>query len=143
MESNVLEKVAIDCHVEVMGHVFKNLKEIQWAVGKRARLDNTLGGRHIYEYEPKDIDCPEGMFVLDMFEPFPKFDYSDYMYDHREFHNYFFSERPFTDEIIEEIAAFRCLVNYRIVNEYTPVWALPAIYYSEDEKTMIVAKPGN
>lgn len=134
-----MERVSTSCHIEVMGHEFRNLKEIQRAVGKSARLGNKLGGRHIYE--PKNIDCPIGMYVLDMYEPFPKFDYSDYMYDNREFHNYFFSDKPFTDKIIEEIATFRCMMNYRIVNEDTPDWALPAIYYSDDEDTMIVAKP--
>lgn len=138
MANNILEKVSTNCPVEVMGKVFKNLREIQQAVGKGARLGNRLGGRFIYE--PKEIVCPSGIYVLDMFEPFPKFDYSDYMYDNREFHNYFFSDKPFTDDVIEEISKFRSLVNYRIVNEFTPDWALPAIYYSDDEDTMIVAK---
>lgn len=137
MGNNFLEKKATGCPIKVMGHLFKNLNEIQRAVGKRARLGSKLGGRFIYE--PKEIDCPTGMYVLDMFEPFPKFDYSDYMYDDREFHNYFFSDNPFTDDAIEEIAKFRSKVNYRIINEFTPDWALPAIYYSDDEGTMIIA----
>lgn len=141
MENNILVKVAIDSPVEVGGHVFRNLTEIRNAVGKRARLSGRLWGRHVYDC--KNIECPDDLFVIDMFEPFPKFDYSDYMYDDREFHNYFFSDKPFTDDMIEEIAKFRSKVNYRIVNEFTPDWALPAIYYSDDESNMIVAKPGN
>lgn len=134
----IFKEVSIETPVEIMGHVFPNLKAVKMAVGKFARISNSLfGKRTIFDGTPKD--CPDELYVLQMYEPYPCFDSEDYANENRDYCNYFFSDKPFTNQQIEALAHIKAEMNSRIINAQTPEWAFPAVYYRGDGNIMIVA----
>lgn len=138
MTKRVFKEVSVETPIEIMGHVFPNIKAIRMAVGKYARIaDPLFGKRTIFDGTPKE--CPEGLYVLQMYEPYPCFDSDDYANEDRDYCNYFFSDRPFTNQQIEALAQIKAEMNSRIINDQTPEWAFPAIYYRGDGNIMIVA----
>lgn len=138
MARRIFKEVSVECPVEVMGCVFPNLKAIRMAVGKYARIGDPLfGKRSVFDGTPKD--CPDGIYVLQMYEPYPCFDSDDFANEDRDYCNYFFSNKPFTAQQIEQLAHIKPNINSRIVNERTPEWAFPAVYYQGDGNIMIVA----
>ena len=127
MTKRVFKEVSVETPIEIMGHVFPNIKAIRMAVGKYARIaDPLFGKRTIFDGTPKE--CPEGLYVLQMYEPYPCFDSDDYANEDRDYCNYFFSDRPFTNQQIEALAQIKAEMNSRIINDQTPEWAFPAIY---------------
>lgn len=138
MAKKIFKEVSIGNSVEIMGHVFPNLKAIRMAVGKYARIaDPLFGKRTIFDGTPKE--CPDGLYVLQMYEPYPCFDSDDYANEDRDYCNYFFSDKPFTEQQIEQLAHIKPEMNSRIINERTPEWAFPSVYYQGDGNTMMVA----
>lgn len=134
----MFKEVSIWNPVEVMGHVFPNLKAIRMAVGKYARIaDPLFGKRTIFDGTPKE--CPDGLYVLQVYEPYPCFDSDDYANEDRDYCNYFFSDKPFTEQQIEELAHIKAEMNSRIINDRTPEWAFPSVYYEGDGNTMMIA----
>lgn len=124
--------------VEVMGHVFPNLKAVRMAVGKYARIaDPLFGKRTIFDGTPKE--CPDGLYVLQVYEPYPCFDSDDYANEDRDYCNFFFSDKPFTEQQIEELAHIKTEMNSRIINDRTPEWAFPSVYYKGEGNTMMIA----
>lgn len=137
MKRKVFEIIPVDTPVKIMGHVFPNLKAIRMSVGKYARItESFFGERTIFDGTPKD--CPAGIYVLQMYEPYPCFDSDDYANEDRDYCNYFFSDKPFTNQQIEALANISPEMNSRIINERTPEWAFPAIYYRGEGNQMIV-----
>jgi len=138
MAIKVFKEVSVETPVVIMGHVFPNLRAIRMAVGKYARVaDPLFGRRNIFDGEPKD--CPDGLYVLQLYDPYPCFDSEDYANEDRDYCNYFFSDKPFTNQQIEQLAHVKSEMNSRIINEQTPEWAFPAVYYSGDGSKMIIA----
>lgn len=138
MLKKCFNEVSTDCPVEIMGHVFEDLAAIICAVGKSARILEPL-------YHKRDVfdsvaeGCPDGMYVLKLYNPYPCFDSDDYVSEDRDYCNFFFSDVPFTDDMIDELARVRPGMNSCIVNERMPEWAFPAVYYSGTGKHMLLA----
>jgi len=108
------------------------------AVGKFARIaDSLYWPRNVFDVEPKGET--HGLYVLQMYDPYPCFDSDDYANEDRDYCNYFFSTTPFTHQQIEQLANIKCEMNSRIINESTPEWAFPAVYYSGEGNKMILA----
>lgn len=138
MKKKIFRKIPIDSPIEIKGHIFPNLQAIRMAAGKYARISDSLfGPRSVFDIEPKVKT--NGLYVMQMYEPYPCFDSEDYANEDRDYCNYFFSTTPFTHQQIEQLAHVKPEMNGRIINERTPEWAFPAVYYSGEGNIMILA----
>lgn len=138
MRKKIFREIHIDSPVEIKGCIFSGLQAIRGAVGKFARISDSLfGSRNVFEVEPKGDS--HGMYVLQMYEPYPCFDSEDYADEDRDYCNLFFSDQPFTEQQIEQLAHVEPEMDFRIINERTPEWAFPAVYYRGDGDIMLVA----
>lgn len=112
---------------EIAGHSFNGLEDLEKAVEVETKITNSIGERYIRELNPeKPI---KGLHVLRLYEPYPCFDSSDRLYENRRYQNYFFSEKPFSEEEINRLAELPCQINYCMVNEELDSNELPAIYF--------------
>lgn len=109
--------------VEILGHVFNGLDEINQAVEGRVLIGDT---EIIKNDEWKPV---AGIHILRFYAPYPCFDASDRMYEKRQYSNYFFSKEPFTEEKVAKLTKLPCQFNYRMVTDDLPEWALPAVYF--------------
>ena len=125
--------------IEILGHIFNGLEEIENAVEIETRVSNAIGERYIRQIHPENV-IP-GIHILKLYEPYPCFDSSDFMYENRRYCNYFFSKNPFTTDDITRIANTRWHNNYCLVNENMNKEFLPASYYGGTTgDDLIVAK---
>ena len=125
--------------IEILGHIFNGLEEIENAVEIETRVSNAIGERYIRQIHPENV-IP-GIHILKLYEPYPCFDSSDFMYENRRYCNYFFSKKPFTTDDITRIANTRWHSNYCLVNENMNKEFLPASYYGGTTgDDLIVAK---
>ena len=113
--------------IEILGHIFRGLEEIENSVEIETRVTNVIGKRNIRQISSEDI-IP-GIHILKLYEPYPCFDSSDFLYENRRYCNYFFSKNLFTLDDINRIANTRWHNNYCLVNEDLNEEFLPAIYY--------------
>lgn len=113
--------------IEILGHVFNGLEDIDNSVEVETRLSNSIGERYICQITPK-TPVP-GIHVLKIYQPYPCFDSSDFMYENRRYCNYFFSKEKFTEEIINTIADSYWFDNYCLVHQDMDEKFTPAVYY--------------
>lgn len=132
METIWMREVSTTSKVEILGHVFDGLADIKRSVEIYCRF-----GCHSWNKDPKSTI--EGIHVVCVYEPYPCFDSEDYANEDRDYSNYFFSVIPFTMQQIEQLSKFPRRYNVRIVTDAMPVWAVPAVYYSGEGDTMILA----
>lgn len=133
----VLEKSVYDS-MEIMGHVFVCLHEIERAVEVDCRIRKSLSGSRDIQRR-NDARPIAGIHVARLYEPYPCFDSSDYAEETRYYSNYFFSDKPFTDDCLNRLAEIKNKGNYRLVSEETPECAAPAIYRNADSENVTVA----
>jgi len=127
-----IREVSKNSEIEILGHVFNGLSEIKEAVEVFCRM-----GWHHWNTDP--TSKVEGIHVICVYERYPCFDSWDYANEDREFSNYFFSDKPFTEQQIERLSKLPGQCNAQIVNDSMPEWALPAVYYRGEGDTMVVA----
>lgn len=114
-----------------MGYRFDSIEMIDDATCIKARSHvGIMGERYICRIDPKIIF--PGLFVALIYEPYPCFDSSDYDYENRKYWNYFFSDKPFTNDILNKIANLPHEGNCRYVHKDLPAWARPAVYWGGD-----------
>ncbi len=136
----LISEVPVNKRIEILGRMFNGLREIRNAVEVRARVENSIfGGRSIWRTGPRK-EIP-GIHVLELYEPYPCFDSEDYASENRQYSNFFFSEKPFTDADINRLAKLDHRCNYRIVKAGIQESALPAVYYVGEGNMMTVAYP--
>lgn len=129
--------MSIHDDVEIMGHLFHGLKEIESAV----ELSGSISG---IRYDVSNRRNPEvvvpGIHIAEVWESYPCFDSEDRMYENRRYQNYFFSNVPFTVSTLRKILS-RCRsgCNYQYVNSDMPVEFAPAVYYVGDFGKMVLA----
>jgi len=133
-----LHEVNIDSPIVIMGHTFNGLAGINRAVGAYSRIITSFYGKRYVSYRDPEEPVP-GIHILKLYEGYPCFDEDDYADEKREYVNFFFSGKPFTQEEIERLASLPSMSNCRLVTEGTPTDALPAVYYSGNGNKMIVA----
>ena len=112
--------------IEILGHVFNGLSEIRKAVDASASLSYLTEMRITRE---KPSVAIEGLHVVEFYKLYPCFDSYDYANEDRFYRNFFFSDKPFSDEEILRLGALECPYNYCMLNKDIPEWAVPAIYY--------------
>lgn len=127
-----IREINKNAHVEILGHVFHGLIDMQNVVEAYCRV-----GSQPWETEPKSPI--NGVHVVCIYEPYPCFDSDDYANEDRDFSNYFFSIKPFTKQQIERLAKLPGRFNAQMVSDNMPEWAIPAVYYRGDGDKMIVA----
>lgn len=125
----------INDKVNIMGHTFNGLNDIIESYECSA-WDSITEIR----FMPLQHKSIKGIHIAKISQPYPKFDSSDRMYDHRSYRNYFFRTKPFTSaEDFKEY--FKCShqFNFCFVNDALPEKLLPAVYYGDDSNYMLVA----
>lgn len=113
--------------IEILGHVFNGLEDIEKATEVETRLSNSIGERYIRKRNP-EILIP-GLHILKIYEPYPCFDSSDFIYENRRYCNYFFSKEPFTNEMINYIADSGWSDNYCLIKKDMDEKITPAVYF--------------
>ena len=131
MKTITLTEIPTHKSFEVMGHFFHSLQDVCDAVSIVGRsLTNWNGTRDIWHKQPeKPIS---GLYVGLIYEPYPCFDESDYDYEKRRYWNFFFSNSPITDEMLNRIAEMAHQSNYRYVHENMEEFATPSSYWGGD-----------
>lgn len=137
MKKMLIREIPVNARVEILGHTFSGLIEIKQAVATYARVMNSTFGRHVFTVEPRK-PVP-GLHVLNLFEPYPCFDSDDYASEDRDYCNFFFSRKPFEKADIERLSRIKKGFNNCLVNDNTPLEALPAVYYKGDGPVMLLA----
>lgn len=119
--------------IEILGHTFNGLSEIKQAVEFYSRT----GRNNRWKTDPrKPVD---GVHVIQVYEPYPCFDSDDYACEDRDFCNFFFSKKPFSESDAIRLDQLPHHCNAQMVHENMPEWAVPAVYYGGDCDTIIVA----
>lgn len=113
--------------IEILGHIFNGLEDIENAVEIETRLSNSIGERYIRKVDPQR-PIP-GIHILKVYQPYPCFDSSDLMYENRRYCNYFFSREGFSNEMINHIAGSKWWNNYCLIHKDMDMAMKPAIYF--------------
>lgn len=114
-------------NIEILGHIFNGLEDIEASVEVMTRISNSIGDRYIQRITP--VKNLKGLHILKLYEPYPCFDSSDWLYENRKYCNYFFSTEPFTDETINRFADTNWTDNYCLIHEGMDEKMIPSIYY--------------
>lgn len=142
MSKHTTKTVPINEPITILGHTFQGLKEIRDAVEATSSVGHgkMKGNRFVGWYEPYiSTIAPknriQNVHVLEILQRYPCFDSSDYAYEDRYFTNYFFSEQPFTKDVIFKLA----LLPYKgicelDINELPE--SFPHIYYVGEGENM-------
>ncbi len=135
VEINIKQYLITD-DITVLGHTFHGLKDV--------REHCTLSARNRLDWKPvainKEKNCDSsGVYVAKLYEPYPKFDASDYLYDDRDFENYIFRSHPIDNEEIKRVLQLNNSGNFCLVSNETPVEAMPILYYRGEGNTMLLA----
>lgn len=134
MAKRYFQEVRTSAPIEIMGHVFNGLDGIYQSI--EISVNNRSFGKPVRK-TPK-VEIP-GIHILEFYKLYPCFDSYDYANEDRFYKNFFFSSKPFTDEEVELLKNTRHTPGICMVNEYTPEWAFPAIYYRGEGSYMTLA----
>lgn len=130
-----IKVVPRDGQILILGHTFNGLTDISEAVGVTARITQSYFDKK-RQISRKDPTKPvSGIYVLELYEPYPRFDAEDYATENRKYHNFFFSPEPFTDEKINQIAKLsrrNGFLTNELVSDQMPAEYLPAVYFGGD-----------
>lgn len=134
-----IQELPNDSQIEILGHIFQGIDDIDKAVDVSTYITCSIGNRYIHrEPAEKPVD---GLHVLKLYEPYPCFDSSDYLYENRKFRNYFFSTRPFTDEMVNRLASLPAQMDYCMVTSDMDTSVLPAVYFrGSSYDSILIAK---
>ncbi len=147
MRKPTIVKASISDSVEILGHKVDGYKAISEAVevsSPPAQFDIRSNGEKVVWKEPS-ISKREpkqripGLHVLEIYEPYPCFDSSDFAYEDRCYSNFFFSKKPFTPEEIKIITELDRRGNLKFITDEMPEAALPSAYYEGEGNVIIYA----
>ncbi len=128
--------------VTILGHTFQNLQEIDDAVKVlSSKGDVRLQGRRL-AYKPYfSLIAPrtwiQGVHVLKIYKPYPCFDESDFAYESRVYHSYFFCDRMFTKEDVFRLSKLKYQGGCHLVADDVP-WGYSYVYHNGSDDTMEV-----
>lgn len=142
MSKHTTKTVPINEPITILGHTFQGLKEIRDAVEAISSVGHgkMKGNRFVgwdkpYIFTQAPTTRIQGVHVLEIHQRYPCFDSSDYTYEDRYFTNYFFSERPFTKDVIFKLALLPYKGNCELdINELPE--SFPHIYYVGEGENM-------
>lgn len=129
-----IEKVSIKDDIEILGHVFHGLKDIQEHVEMSLYKCYSRGQANVRE--PKAC-C--NVHVGEMWMPYPCFDAEDFANEDRTYQNYILRERPITQDDMKTLSELPSKGNECRISECMPAEMLPLVYYVGDGDTMLVA----
>lgn len=126
-----IKHFSVDDKINISGTIFNGLQDILDSVELSARvIPYSSGDRDIVKKTPKKPK--ENLHVLELYMPYPVFDFEDSLNENRQYSNFFFSDIPFTDEDVVKLAKLHLSPNYCLVNENTDKNILPAVFYQGD-----------
>lgn len=130
-----IREVPIDADIEIKGHVFHGLKDIQAAVEKS--LHEGYSQNWFTNQKPRK---PCKVHVGELWTPYPCFDSDDYANENRCYRNFIFRSHRITRWDLSRMAKIPSRCNDCRVHEDTPAWMLPMVFYCGDGLTMLVAE---
>lgn len=137
----MVKEAPLDGEIVILGHTFNGLKDISEAVGVTARITQSYFDKK-RQISRKDPTKPvSGIYVLELYEPYPCFDAEDYANENRKYHNFFFSTEPFTDEKINQIAKLsrrNGFLTNELVSDQMPAEYLPAVYFKGNPRDKLL-----
>lgn len=122
-----IKHYSLNDKIEILGYIFNGIEDIEKAVEYETRISNSIGERYIQHLTPEN--SYNQIHILKLYQPYPKFDESDMLYENRRFCNYFFSHKPFTQERINKIADIQWTNNYCLIHKDMDEDLLPALYW--------------
>lgn len=128
-----------DSSFTIFGHEFHGLDEVKTAVEVTARIIDLVFERKPTRRNPRN-PIP-GIHVAELYEPYPCFDSEDFATEDRDYSNFFFSRKPFSDAAIRKLSQMKSSFNYRMVNPDMAASAVPALYYDGDSQNLYLAIP--
>ena len=130
-----IQEVSIYADIEILGHVFHGLKDIQEHVEMSLYRSFSRGPANVQEPKAK---CK--VHVGEMWKPYPCFDASDYAYEHRTYQNYIFRTRPIKQDDMKKLSELPFGCNDCRVSEDVASEMLPMVYYEGDGEIMLIHK---
>ena len=130
----VIQKVSIKDDIEILGHIFHGLKDIQKYVEMSLYKSYSHGLAN--EREPQ-AGCH--IHVGKMWTPYPCFDAEDFANENRTYQNYVFRQRPITQDDMKALSELPSRGNECRISECMPTEVLPIVFYVGDGDTMLVA----
>ena len=129
-----IQKVFINDDIEILGHVFHGLKDIQEHVEMSLYKSYSRGQANV-----REAKACYNVHVGEMWMPYPCFDAEDYANEDRTYQNYILRERPITQDDMKSLSELPSKGNECRISECMPAEMLPLVYYVGDGTTMIVA----
>ena len=130
----VIQKVSNKDDIEILGHIFHGLKDIQEHV--EMSLYKSYSHGQANEREPK-AGC--NVHVGEMWMPYPCFDAEDFANEDRTYQNYVLREQPITQDDMKALSELPSKGNECRISECMPAEVLPIVFYVGDGDTMLVA----
>ena len=129
---HMIYECSIESDVEILGHVFHGLTDIQ------ERVEMCL-------YDGKDCEIREvkskksgPIHVGELWMRYPCFDSSDFLYENRSYQNYIFRNHPIWKREMRSLEELPGFCDARRLDDSVPVDMLPMVYYRGDGNTMLV-----
>ena len=124
----------IDEDVELLGHVFHGLQDIEAHVELSLYKDISRGTASVRK--PEAV-CE--VHVGEQWYPYPCFDAEDFANEDRTYRNYIFRREPLTQADMQALSDFPAQNNYCRIQQEMHADMLPMVYYCGDGPTMVVA----
>lgn len=131
--SHEIRRCSITDDIEILGHVFHGLKDIQTHVEMSLYKSYSRG-----EANARDPKQRCDVHVGEMWMPYPCFDSSDFANESRDYQNFIFRGRPITQEDMKKLSELPSLGNECRITENVPTEMLPMVYYVGDGDVMLV-----
>lgn len=119
--------------VEILGHVFHGLKDIQ-AYVEMTKYDGGVSDSYAREPEKKGT-----VHVGELWMRYPCFDSSDFLYENRSYQNFILRDRPITSSDMKRLEKLPTHMNAKRLDASVPEEMLPMVYYVGEGNTMLVA----
>ncbi len=130
-----IQCLSIKDEFTVFGHRFDGLDSVRQSVEVFQR------DRWHHVFKRNDFVSVPGIHVLCSYEPYPVFDSSD-IGDDREYCDYYFLQRPFSESDCARIEAIPARGdNEKYSDDLTHVDEMPVLYYSGFGQSMLLVKP--
>ena len=130
----VIQKVSIKDDVEILGHIFHGLKDIQEHVEMSLYRSSSRG-----QADAREPQACCDIHVGEMWVPYPCFDAEDFANENRTYQNYILRKRPITQDDMKALSELPSKGNGCRISECMPAEVLPLVYYAGDGDNMLVA----
>lgn len=130
----VIRKVSISDDIEILGHVFHGLQDIEKHV--------EMSLYKSYSHRQADARKPEAkcdVHVGEMWMPYPCFDSEDFANENRSYQNFVFREHPINQDDMRVMSELPSKGNECRISENMPAEVLPIVFYVGDGDSMLVA----